>query len=886
MRLINIKRLMGQLPSDEAGNSDVSDYTMIEQSGLFDRDWYLAVNADVAANGIDPLTHYLDHGWAEGRNPSLQFDGARYMTQYPDARDFRGGPLVHYLRVGRANGHAVEAVSPCLPEPVVDEPSLDDACREIDASGLFDRDAYLCANPDVAAKGLDPVRHYAEIGWREGRQPSAFFDAAWYLQHNPDVAQASVDPLLHYIRAGQGEGRMPNPFFDAEWYEGFVAQTGEAGGRSPYAMFASRGVDAGHSPLPELQALYALRSDVPEDALGQYKRLVAAARPWWDRYGRGKFVILAALFSPNYDHANGTVGSDDPVERLITFLRSAQEMEIDPGPLFCAQYYKRAARNRGCAFEDGETALQHFLRVGFDRRIVPTGCFDEKYYYEKYPDIRDIWVFEHFIRWGVFEGRRASRRPRPVVVQLPAPTTDQQARLNNWKYFLATCGRDGQFGDMFRGVPRHSEVIDGIIHSAVFAETMRRVSLIEPAVGDVSEIDEVLVPPYHDGRNLARKALRALLERDHYDTVVCVPWIRTGGADLVACQICDAMRIARPSESVLLIRTDQPNFDRPEWIPSGVDVIDASGVFRSIPPADAQMLLYGLFMGLAPSRVINVNSRLCWDTMARFGERLSDSINLYSYLFCWDQTASGYRVGYPSEFFPETANNLRAVFTDTVYLKNELTRIYNVPSPLVDRIVPLFSPSRGIVEGPTKAEESVDGVKGRRRWKILWAGRLDRQKRFDLVQDIARRMPDVDFLCWGSALLDAPPDHSRSPDNLILNDGFSSYDELPLAEADLWLFTSEWEGMPTILIELAHRGMPIVASSVGGVPELIDEETGWPVDDVRSIDAYIAVIRNALASPRERVARAQRLRERARIRHSMPAYVEQISEILNKEVGA
>jgi glycosyltransferase involved in cell wall biosynthesis len=873
-----------------ASSQDTSDYELVEQSGMFDRHWYLATNADVAASGSDPLSHYLEHGWTEGRSPSPQFDNAWYVSQYPDARDAGCGPLVHYLRTGRAKGYTFSGPPASAPasQPATDDASLSEACRIIDDSGLFDRDAYLTENPDVANKGVDPLRHYVESGWREGRRPSAFFDASWYLYQYSDVAEAAINPLLHYIRDGKAEGRAPNAFFDPEWYESFIVRTPEDEGQAPYTIFTSRGLATGHPPLPELQAVYGCRTKVPDDVQGQYERLVVAAQPWWDRFGRGKFAMLIALFSPEGEHPGIGEHGDDPVERLIVFLNAAWNTEIDPGPLFCAQHYERAARNQGLVFRDGETALQHFLREGWDRRIVPTRCFDEKYYYSKYPDIDAayIWAFEHFIRWGVYEGRRASRRPRPIVAQLPASTTEQEARLNNWKYFLSSCG-GGRFGELYSGIPYYSQVIDDIVHSAVFAETMRRASLIEPAIGDVSDIGEVLVPPFHDGRNLARKALRALLERDHYDTIVCVPWIRTGGADLVACQICEALRHARPNESVLLLRTDQPNFDRPEWVPAGVDVVDASKVFLSLSPIDAQTLLYGVFMGLAPSRVINVNSRLCWDTMARFGVRLAESINLYSYLFCWDQTASGYRVGYPSEFFPETANSLRAVFTDTIYLKNELSKIYNLPEPIAERIVPLFSPSRGqIDEGPTKAEESLEGASKRRRWRILWAGRLDRQKRFDLVQEIARKIPDADFLCWGTPLLDAPPDYSRSPDNLILNDGFSSYDDLPLDDADLWLFTSEWEGMPTILIELAHRGVSIVASSVGGVPEMIDEQTGWPVEDVRSIDAYVTAIRAALAAPRERVARAQRLRERARGRHSMPAYVEQVSEVLNKEVSA
>lgn len=39
-------------------------------------------------------------------------------------------------------------------------------------SGLFDGDEYLRRNPDVAATGADPLRHYLQHGLREGRHRS------------------------------------------------------------------------------------------------------------------------------------------------------------------------------------------------------------------------------------------------------------------------------------------------------------------------------------------------------------------------------------------------------------------------------------------------------------------------------------------------------------------------------------------------------------------------------------------------------------------------------------------------------------------------------------------------------------------------------------------
>lgn len=83
---------------------------------------------------------------------------------------------------------------------------------------LFDAAYYIAHNPDVAAAGTDPYRHYVAYGWREGRNPDALFDTRYYLGHNPDVAAAGIDPLAHYEQDGWREGRDPSALFSTGKY--------------------------------------------------------------------------------------------------------------------------------------------------------------------------------------------------------------------------------------------------------------------------------------------------------------------------------------------------------------------------------------------------------------------------------------------------------------------------------------------------------------------------------------------------------------------------------------------------------------------------------------------------------------------------------------------
>ncbi|SOY65589.1 conserved exported hypothetical protein [Cupriavidus phytorum] len=94
--------------------------------------------------------------------------------------------------------------------------SLEDAQAQTQEN--FDPQAYLAANPDVAAAGVDPWVHYTTYGANEGRQytynadaqrnaAAGTFDTQGYLDANPDVAASGMDPLTHYLQYGKAEGR-------------------------------------------------------------------------------------------------------------------------------------------------------------------------------------------------------------------------------------------------------------------------------------------------------------------------------------------------------------------------------------------------------------------------------------------------------------------------------------------------------------------------------------------------------------------------------------------------------------------------------------------------------------------------------------------------------
>lgn len=92
-----------------------------------------------------------------------------------------------------------------------------------------------------------------------------------------------------------------------------------------------------------------------------------------------------------------------------------------------------------------------------------------------------------------------------------------------------------------------------------------------------------------------------------------------------------------------------------------------------------------------------------------------------------------------------------------------------------------------------------------------------------------------------------------------------------LAEAAALVVPSTYEGMPLVVLEAMEAGLPVVASAVSGIPEVVvDGETGWlvPPEDPERLAAALAEV---LARPEEARRRGEAGRRRVDERFRPPA---------------
>jgi teichuronic acid biosynthesis glycosyltransferase TuaC len=86
-------------------------------------------------------------------------------------------------------------------------------------------------------------------------------------------------------------------------------------------------------------------------------------------------------------------------------------------------------------------------------------------------------------------------------------------------------------------------------------------------------------------------------------------------------------------------------------------------------------------------------------------------------------------------------------------------------------------------------------------------------------------------------------------------------DEVPvwLSAADVLVLPSHREGLPTILVEAGSLGVPVIASAVGGIPELLGADRGLVLPDT-SPATIAAAVRAVGEDPDGARQRAERLR--------------------------
>ena len=136
---------------------------------------------------------------------------------------------------------------------------------------------------------------------------------------------------------------------------------------------------------------------------------------------------------------------------------------------------------------------------------------------------------------------------------------------------------------------------------------------------------------------------------------------------------------------------------------------------------------------------------------------------------------------------------------------------------------------------------------------IMFVGRLARIKRPDIFVGLARRFenhplrPIFAFVGDGP-LADQLKQESAHLDNVVFS-GWHQDLDVVYSAADIVVLCSDNEGMPLSLIEASSIGVPIIASNVGSVCEIVTDEENGLLVEAGNIDSFYSNTMRLLENP-------------------------------------
>lgn len=506
--------------------------------------------------------------------------------------------------------------------------------------------------------------------------------------------------------------------------------------------------------------------------------------------------------------------------------------------------------------------IEHFLEFGQDRGLSPHPDFSMTAYVDRYPNktspekVRNPFLF--WLKHGRAAGDIADPAPRinrmaPVLGLRPEQVADLAAERRR---DLQQRFRTGRLG-----------------------EVLARAAEIEPLIGATwTEIARPHLPPL--SRRVVVDETRAIYEAQaaaefrRARVVVVINRPRWGGGRRMEGHLTHALAASIDPGEIVVIYTDDTAEAPVNRYPEGVRQVDFAQIARGLPEDRADHALVTLLRSFHADAIVNINSKMLYRAMGSYGRALAVTERLFLCFFCNEQTAMGAWMGYPLRYFYRTFDYVTGVITDSGYLARQLAEGYQLGESDRERLhifkVPVDTDLPVVSESPATAG---------RRPQVFWAGRWDRQKRIGLLFEVARLLPDVDFRMWGASVL-TRGHVDEAPDNVRLQGTYAHISEIPLAEADAWLYTSAWDGVPSQLLEVAMTGIPIVGSLVGGTGEVLSTRDSWPVAEGEGAEAYVAAIRKVLGDPGDARHRALTLRERMLRERAEKAFADRVSDVL------
>lgn len=470
---------------------------------------------------------------------------------------------------------------------------------------------------------------------------------------------------------------------------------------------------------------------------------------------------------------------------------------------------------------------------------------------------RMSWLRKHFPRFSNFL-YLSVRRIYSTIIQVPTSQLGSAAALGETKY------------------------------SAEIKEQIKKATWLEPAISWTAfGLDRLHVHSQVD--STYAEILEKLLE-DLGSTpkrIIAVPWVGIGGADLVSINYAEAFGEIDQNDSkkVVILSTGAPEKSRIDLIPSGVKFVQIDPQFQSLSEENRSRLIAQAITIAQPELIVSVNCFDLVNSLRRFGKQVTEKTSIFLTFFAFDRIGDNYPTQPITDGSRDFLKYISGILTDNRRVAKYLSDLLGKPEDFFKvHYQPAFGNQIQIETDSFRSFPIVDNQEIR----LLWPHRLDKEKRPEVLTAIAEaaaeeRIP-LSIDVFGQAVMG---DFSKSlfaqfKDFNIHYQGpyQGGLSALPTKGYHGLLLTSESEGMPIVILQSMMLGLPVIATDVGGIGEVIThEESGFLVSSPEDIDGFVSSIKQLqdISYRDEIIANA---RNAVASQHSWKAFVQNVKTLL------
>jgi len=388
----------------------------------------------------------------------------------------------------------------------------------------------------------------------------------------------------------------------------------------------------------------------------------------------------------------------------------------------------------------------------------------------------------------------------------------------------------------------YTKIADPIMHNVLpnwLVEEMKNVHRIEPRIFPSKQllhsISEHIVP---ETRLAEPYKYLVSVYGENVTHVLLVPWVNRGGADLVTINYLKVLTKLSSVKRIILVATYPSESLWKNKIPPEITFIEFGMMFKHLSNDEQRKLLAMFLVQMAPPVIHNINSELGYVVFCMHGNALKTQSHLFASSFCFEYSQEGLCSGYSVSYIPECYESLSAVFSDNETHIHSMMNLFGFSE---NKFSVHYQPAPTLAKKRPTARQAQDCL------NILWAGRIARQKRPDILIEIARQCQHKHF----SFHVYGMPDHESHHylqlfaeiENIHYHGAFDGLSTLSGNKFDVFLYTSQWDGLPNILLEAIAMHLPVISADVGGIGEIIkDKETGFLVQPQDNYKQYIAYL--------------------------------------------